>query len=200
MEGPAPLNPINEETEKYDKIKEKKEYSIQINNISYKFIIYIDHIHIYFLIKEINNIVFYIYENKYDIDQIIKILKLNVNFYDNLHKIINLLDQVYLRNKIKLEYIINKDTFNINIKLPIDYQEYDSYLILDKKELDNNEKFDIIIKELCSLQKDKIKDNKIDILKKSIFDLKILIIDKLNENVNQIYSLKNELLKNEKLL
>jgi len=69
-----------------------------------------------------------------------------------------------------LEYIINKDTFNINIKLPIDYQEYDSYLILDKKELDNNEKFDIIIKELCSLQKDKIKDNKIDILKKSIFD------------------------------
>ena len=200
MEGPAPLNPINEETEKYDKIKEKKEYSIQINNISYKFIIYIDHIHIYFLIKEINNIVFYIYENKYDIDQIIKILKLNVNFYDNLHKIINLLDQVYLRNKIKLEYIINKDTFKINIKLPIDYQEYDSYLILDKKELDNNDKFDIIIKELCSLQKDKIKDNKINILKKYIFDLKILIIDKLNENVNQIYSLKNELLKNEKLL
>ena len=118
-------------------------------------------------------------------------MKLNVNFYNDLNKIIELLDKVFLNKKMIISYNERNDVFNINIKLPECFQEYDSNIILKKKELENNEKFEIIINEIKSIKNETQIDKKLEIITESLNNLKILNNKKLNENDELIKLLKN---------
>ena len=171
-----------------------------INNKLYLFTISHDNKCIYFIIKEKNNILFSQYKNEYDLRKIIQYLKLNVNFYNDLNKIIELLDKVFLNKKMIISYNEKNNTFNINIKLPEYFKEYDSNIILKKKELKNSEKFEIIIKEIKSIKKDIIIDKKLEKITESLNNLKILINKKLNENNDLIKSLTIKIIKNESIL
>ena len=200
MEAPEPTYLITPEFNKVENILVKKEYNLMINNKLYLFIISHDNKCIYFIIKEKNNILFSQYKNEYDLRKIIQFLKLNVNFYNDLNKIIELLDKDFLNKKMIISYNEKNNTFNINIKLPEYFQEYDSNIILKKKELENSEKFEIIIKEIKSKKKDIIIDKKLEIITESLNNLKILINKKLNENNDLIKSLRNKIIKNESIL
>ena len=200
MEAPEPIYLITPEFNKVENILVKKEYNLMINNKRYLFTISHDNKCIYFIIKEKNNILFSQYKNEYDLRKIIQYLKLNVNFYNDLNKIIELLDKVFLNKKMIISYNEKNKTFNINIKLSEYFQEYDSNIILKKKELENSEKNEIIIKEIKSIKKDIIIDKKLEIITESLNNLKILINKKLNENNDLIKSLTNKIIKNESIL
>ena len=200
MEAPAPTYLITPELNKAENILVKKEYSLMLNNKPYLFTISHDNKYIYFIIKEQNNILFFQYKNEYDLQKIIQYLKLNVNFYNDLNKIIELLDKVFINKKMNISYNEKNDIFNINIKLQEYFQEYDSNIILKKKELENNEKFEIIIKEIKEIKNDIIIDQKLEIITKSLNDLKKLINKKLNENSDLIESLRNKITNNETIL
>ena len=126
MEAPAPIYLITPGVNKFENFLVKKEYNIKINNKPYLFAIQHDNKNIYFIIKEKNNLLFFQYKNEYDLSKIIQYLKLNVNFYNDFNKIIELLDKVFLNKKMIISYNEKNDVFNINIKLPEYYQEYDS--------------------------------------------------------------------------
>ena len=200
MEAPVPTYLITPELNKVENILVKKEYSLMLNNKPYLFTISHDNKYIYFIIKEQNNILFFQYKNEYDLQKIIQYLKLNVNFYNDLNKIIELLDKVFINKKMNISYNEKNDIFNINIKLQEYFQEYDSNIILKKKELGNNEKFEIIIKEIKSVKNEIIIDKRLEIIIKSLNNLKILINKKLNENNDLIKSLKNKIINNETIL
>ena len=187
-------------TPELNEILVKKEYNFKIDKKAYQFIMSIDDVYIYFMIKQLRDIKFCIYDNKYDKSQIIKLLKLNVFFYNDLKKIIELLDQAYLYKKIAIIFDERNDNFHINIILPIGFQEYNSKIILKKRELDNNQKFDFILNEINLIKKDKTIDNKIKILLKSLSDLMISSNTKNNKNLESINLLKSTIINNEKIL
>ena len=183
-------------TPELNEILVKKEYNFKNDKKAYQFIMSIDDVYIYFMIKQLRDIKFCIYDNKYDKSQIIKLLKLNVFFYNDLKKIIELLDQAYLYKKIAIIFDERNDNFHINIILPIGFQEYNSKIILKKRELDNNQKFDFILNEINLIKKDKTIDNKIKILLKSLSDLMISSNTKNNKNLESINLLKSTIINN----
>jgi len=200
MEAPAPISSITPKFNKVENILEKKEYKLKIDNKPYIFTISHDNKFIYFIIIEQSNIPFFKYKIDYDLQNIIQDLKLNVHFYNDFNKILELLDKIYLDKKMIINYNKEDDSFNIKIKLYDYFQEYDSYIILKKKELENNEKFDIIIKEIKSIKNDKINDEKLEMITKSLNNLKISNNKKLNQNEYLIKLLQQKIAKNEKLL
>ena len=190
MEAPTP--------DLVENILVKKEYNLMMNNKPYKLIISHDNKYINFIVKDQN--IFFQYKNEFDLQNIIQNLKLNVYFYNDLNKIIELLDKVFLNKKMIINYDGKNDAFNINIQLPEYFQEYYSNIILKKKELENNEKFEIILKEIKSIKNDTIIDNKLELITESLNNLKILINKKLNENDDLIKLLRNKIKNNETML
>ena len=80
-------------------IENNKEYNFEINNIQYKLFIHLENKYIVFTINQVNNFSL-IYQNKYELEQIINILMLNQNIYKDLNSIIELIDETY-ENRIK---------------------------------------------------------------------------------------------------
>ena len=197
MEAPTPTYLLTPGLNKIENIVVKKEYKLKINNKQYLFTISHNDKNIFFIIKEQDYIFFYQYKNVFDLQKIIQYLKLNINFYNDINKIIELLDKVFLNQKMIISYNEKDDSFNINVKLPEYFQEYDSNIILKKEELENNEKFEIIIKEINSIKNNKINDNKLEIITQSLNNLKILNNKKLNENEDLIKLLKNKTINNQ---
>jgi len=200
MEDPAPTYLITPEFNKIENIIVKKEYNLMINNKPYLFTISHDNRYLYFIIKEQDCIHFLHYKNEYDLQKIIQYLKLNVNFYNDLNKIIELLDKVYLNKKIIISYDEKNKAFVINIKLSENFQEYESNIILKMKELENSEKYEIIIKEIKSIKNEAIIDKKLEIITESLNNLKKLINKKLNEKNDLIKLLRNKIISNETML
>ena len=197
MEAPTPTYLLTPGLNKIENIVVKKEYKLKINNKPYLFTISHNDKNIFFIIKEQDYIFFYQYKNVFDLQKIMQYLKLNINFYNDINKIIELLDKVFLNQKMIISYNEKDDSFNINVKLPEYFQEYDSNIILKKEELENNEKFEIIIKEIKSIKNDTVIDNKLEIITQSLNNLKILNNKKLNENEDLIKLLKNKIINNE---
>ena len=121
MEGPAPINTPQNEYCINKEIENKNEYIMNENK--YKLLIYIEDKYIIFNIHKLGNISLYSYENKFELKEIINILKLNDNLYDNLEKIKELVNEAYLNKKL-LIYNGNKE-MNLKIKLPIGFKEYE---------------------------------------------------------------------------
>ena len=109
-----------------------KEYILKINDIQHKLIIKMSGEVLNFEINELNKVVLYNYINKYNYKDLIHIFKLNKELYNNINKILDLIDDAFSHDKISLSYN-NKDEIILNIKLPIFFKEYDCILFLKKK-------------------------------------------------------------------
>ena len=193
-----------------------KEYILKINNVEYKLKISYDINNIFFKIERKNELSLYNYENIYNYNDMVSILKLPPEIYNESNKVANVLDKAYENKKLILKF----DEDNINIilivKLSIGFQEIDCPLQIRKKYYDLNEKFNIILGELQSLKqiKKEFITPQILELEQKIESLKILIvneigkinkviqelliqnkenIEKLNKNKNEIKLLKEEL-------
>ena len=229
MEAPIPFTP-NDCIEKPNKFinsldnpikidikNQSKEYILKINNSEYTLAITYDTNKILFKIEKKNELQLYNYESKYNYKDIVSILKLPSEIYNESNKVVEVFDKAYENQKLILKF----DEDNINIllivKLSIGFQEIDCPLKIRKKYYDINEKFDIILEKLKSLKQNKKEfinsqilelEQKIESLKKLVADEIISIkeiiqslllqnkenIEKLYKNQNEIKILKEELL------
>ena len=114
---------------------------------------------------------------------------LNNILYDNLEKIIELINDSHINDKLFIKDI-NETNIELLIKLPIGYKEYDCSIFLNKETLNINSKFEIIIREL-----EKYKDKNNNLLgkfKDYLIKLKVSIENILNDNIKLINFLKEK--------
>ena len=174
-------------------IKAQKKFIIKMNNNKYRLTIIKYDNRIQLKINDINNLNLYYYQNKYTLKNIIDSFKLDIDLYDSFDKIMDLIKDAYLNNNIFLKL------FNNNINLIIRYNNYESIFTLNKYDFEINEKFDIIIKEINNIRKNKnilLIGNKLEQLEKLLTDLKKFTYSALTKNWESIKSLKTEISKN----
>ena len=209
MEAPTPTsthpktanaNDQNKLNDSQLKIINKKEYELKYENNIYNLQIQIDLNYIYFKIiqNKDEDIVQTFYKNKFDLKTITSILKLHPDIYNDLNKVISLLNDCYNTNKIRLSIkekdvniIITIINGNIEIECPI-------YLFVTKTGIDD--KIEIIIDNIKLLKKsinNNSANNKILEIEKTIKDMQILINTKLEENENKIKELSSKFEKSE---
>ena len=212
MEAPTPIHiedfqntifehPFKEE-EEYSLNKETKEYILEIDNISYKLIIYSENNEIIFSIEKNNELLLYNYKSKYNFKEIISILKLPLDIYNDTNKIIDLIDKAYDKNKILLKFDENKINIFLIIKMGLGFQEIDFPIKINRNDYNINQKFDIILKELLFLRQNKqlIIDSQLLEIEKIVKLLKETVNEKLNDNFLLIEKLRQKIENNEKLL
>ena len=136
-----------EEYEKNDLSIKKKEYELEENANRYKLNLTLKNKYLGFKLTPINDIIFIYYINKYDLNSINNKLSLSHNIYNNLEKVMKLIDDCYINNKLSLKIDINNE-INLALKYPIGYKEYESSITLMKEKFDINEKFEIIDKRI----------------------------------------------------
>ena len=146
-----------------------KEYKIRNSNAEYYLKIEVDNKYIYFTAIQTNVIADCSYQNKYDLDAIIRLLYLLPNKYTELSQVLKFLDKAYSMNKIS---ITNEESnITLLLKIPIGFEEEDYKLILYKTALNNNEILNQLIRE-------------VNTLKKSIINMKANSSSNSNNNVN----------------
>ena len=178
----------------------KKEYKLKCENKIYHLQIEIDPNYIYLKIIEYkeDGIIPIYYRNKFNLQTITKILKLYPEIYNDLNKVLSLLNDSYYANKVKL----SKHESNINLIITIvnGNLEIDCPIDLIETKTGIDDKFEIIINDIKSL-KMHIKNsdnNKIIEIEKTVKDIQFLANKKFEENENKIKELSTRLEKSEK--
>ena len=145
------LNPelkINEETVQ---IIESKEFLIKSNSKQYHLQININHKYIYFNVSLTDRIIDSSYQNKYDLNSIIRLLNLIPSKYTNLSQVLKFIEKAYSTNKIGIMH----DELNLimTINMPMGFEEEVYRLTLYKVILSNNDIINQIVKELNAIKK-----------------------------------------------
>ena len=177
-------------TPKSEEIFQKKEFDIKMDKKTYKLILLIDNSFINFKLTQIGNNSKLSYENKYNFNEIANILELNLQEYNSLEKIFELI----YKSDIKIN-VDNKDNINLILNLSFKENKQKIYkLILNKPKLDINEKFDIIIKTINNIRsenKNLLIDEEFLKLQNLLNQLESSINKKFETNRNKLNSLKN---------
>ena len=147
----------------------------------------IDNKFINFKLYQINNIILFYYKNQFDLNDIVNKLDISHKLYNDLEKVMDLIDDCYNNNKLLLKLNTN-DKINVIIKYQLGIKDNECLLTLIKEELNINEKFELIFNEIISLKNNK--EMKIDEyfknIEKSLLNLKEDINKKLEDNLNKI--------------
>ena len=184
-------------------IVDYREYNIENNE--YNLRIEIDQQYIYFNLTKINQSLEFIYKNKMDFSNILKLLDLNTSnhsFFDlKIFDKINKLNNISIKNN-------DDNSYTLNIKI-FDYFQ-DEKLVeikLYKEFMNNNDKFNILFNEikLNKKENDKIENNKeIEDIQNKINELNINmnkkeknIKDILIKNENKIKEINEKMIKKE---
>ncbi len=187
----TPIIPTNNDESKKKNITIKKEYNIDINNNKYNLIITLDDEFIEFKVYQLNDIKFIYYKNKFNLNNINNILDLSLNIYNNLEKVLQLIDLAYKNKKLLINIDIN-NKMNLIIRYQIGFMKHECLIPLIEKELDINEKFEIIFNEIILLKKleDRRINEKFKKIEKLLLDIKYNVNKKFEENINFINLLK----------
>ena len=172
-----------------------KEYILKLNNDDYSLRIEIDKVYISFIVTKLNDSVEYNYRNKYDLNSIVNKLVLNPNKHSNLNIILNIIDQVYSKNKISLSEV-DDNTIKILIKFNIIFEEVTHELTLYKIYMNTDDKYNLLYNEIKTMQNNFItvtnnKDNEINQLKLKLNEM-INNLNKKNEEINNFKQIINE--------
>ena len=145
------LNPESKINEDKSPIIDSKEFILKSEAEEYHIKIEINNKYIYFTLNLSNRIVDISYQNKYDLNAIVRLLNLIPNKYKDLNQVLKFIEKAYSMNKIS----IIQDEYNavIAIKIPIGFEEEEYKLTLYKVILSNNEIINQIVKELNILKK-----------------------------------------------
>lgn len=177
-------------TPKSEEILQKKEFEIKMDKKSYKLIALIDNSFINFKLTQIGDNSKISYENKYNFNEIANILELNLQEYNTLEKIFELIS----KSDIKIN-IDNKNNINLILNLLSKGNKHKIYkLVLNKPKLSINEKFDIIIKTINNIKsenKNLLIDEEFLKLQNLLNQLESSINKKFEINRNKLNSLKN---------
>ena len=186
------LNPESKINEDKSPILDSKEFILRNENEEYHIRIEINNKYIYFNLNLSNRIVDISYQNKYDLNAIVRLLNLIPNKYKDLNQVLKFIEKAYSMNKIS----IIQDEYNavIGIKIPIGFEEEEYKLTLYKVILTNNEIINQIVKELNILKKIVTKDNNyyyntnINTLNSNKNTLGLGNNMNVNEKINELYS------------
>ena len=185
--------------EKGETDEEKKEYLISTKYTNYKLLIIINYQKETIEIKINENIFMprYIYSNLYNSKEIKSLLRLG-DIY-NTDQIIYFFDDAYSKNKI----CIKDGDFNIKLVIQIpneDNKKNESILILNKKDLNINEKFELIINEINCMKNNNIAliDKKFEEIIERLNNIESSLNEKIKDNTDNLNSLKKEI--DEKIL
>ena len=166
-----------------------KEYNIKYENENYCLRIEIDNKYITFILSKLNEPVNFNYKNKYDLLSIVNTLTLNPSKHSNLNEILDILDKVYLKNKLSI-LKVDDNTINLIIKFNIIFDEVTHELKLYKIYMNNNDRFNFLYNEIKLMQQ-KIenitinKNKEIEQIQKKIKEM-ALNLNKKNEEINNI--------------
>jgi hypothetical protein len=194
------LNPESKINEDKNPILESKQFTIKTENEEYYIKIEINNKYIYFTLTLSDRIVDISYQNKYDLNAIVRLLNLIPNKYKNLSQVLKFIEKAYSMNKIS----IIQDEFNVvvSIKIPIGFEEEEYKLTLYKVILSNNEIINQIVKELNFIKKIVLNKDQNNISNNNLYfnnnNTTFNINEKINELNNKINSkdsLINELYK-----
>jgi len=172
----VPPNPLD--------IKETKIYKITCEK-EYYLIIEYDINNIYLKIEDVNKLSFYWYSNKYDMIKLQKELKLSSDQYTSLEKIFKFFDLFISHEMIKLNYLKEKEQMILKIKRKVDFEEFESELILNKNRKNQEEEISIIFEHINKL------NNQLDEKNKRIKNLEERI-NKIEKTVAKDYKKKLE--------
>ena len=152
-EGPIPVDINN----KFSKLLENKEYEFKLDNDIYllKMELYSNGL-ISLNIRQINNLFFYYYYKEYSYDNLINLLFLAKEQYDNILKIYKFCDKAIFKNRVKL-IKTNEKQMTLLLKNIIEFEEIDCKLDLNEMEITNEEMIKILFNEIREI---KIKDIK----------------------------------------
>ncbi len=190
MKENSTVAPVIFEGEKNDiKVLNHKEYNIKSENDSYILRIEIDNKYISFILTKLNEKINCNFKSKYDLLTIVNKLTLNPSKHRDLNEILEIFDQVYLKNKLSLVKV-DDNTINLIIKFNIIFEEVTHEIKLYKIYMNNDDKFNLLYNEIKILQNkiDSVttnKNNDIEQLKKKLSDMDSTL-NKKNEEINII--------------
>ena len=171
------INQDSRMNEEKTQIIESKEFMIKNDNKEYYIKIDINKKYIFFNLSISGNIVDISYENKYDLNAIIRLLNLIPSKYQDLEQVLKFIEKAYTMNKISI--VKEENNLALCIKIPVGFEEEEEYrLTLYKVVLSNNEVINQIIKELNNLKKIVKNDNNSD---SNIADK----VNELNKRMNE---------------
>ena len=195
-----PVKIINKlENEKDINIIESKKYNLL--NEEYELIMNLYNIYIEFKLIKKNIIYPYYYKQKYDLENINKLL---YTFFNEIKEVYNFYDKILNKNRVKL--IIKEDKININFKNIINLDnEIETNLELKKIKINKDDILYILINEINIL---KNKLNNENIMKEYINNKNNEIKNKLKEKENKMKEyinnknneIKNEIKEKEKIM
>ena len=199
-----PVKIINSlENEKDINIIESKKYNLLLLNEEYELIMNLYNIYIEFKLIKKNIIYPYYYKQKYDLENINKLL---YTFFKEIKDVYNFYDKILNKNKVKL--ILKEDKINLNFKNIINLDnEIETNLELKKIKINKDDILYILINEV-NILKNKLNENKDKENKMKEYinnkNNEIKNENKLNENKMKEYinnknnEIKNEIIKENK--
>ena len=184
------------------KLIDSKNYELNIREVYYSLLIelYSDQ-KVCFKIKELNNLSLYHYFKEFKYDDILNILLLHKNQYEDVSKIFHFIDKVITNKKVNLEYNKDNNTMKLKIKRVSDFDEFESEIILSGIKLSYDELFGLILEEINinknyrkemekEKEKEKEKDKKDNLHKEMIEQKK----KKIKENEEYIKNIEAKII------
>ena len=133
-----------------DLMNEKRTYEVALDDRMFTLQIEMDKNRLKFSTHEICSVYHQIYENKYDLEQIVKRLNLVKSKYTSLSRLIKFFDTAYSKNKIFLEQKEDEDLY-LTILVPVDFEEERYSLHLKSHKLDDSEILPMLMNQINRL-------------------------------------------------
>ena len=145
------LNPELKINEERIQIIDSKEFIIKSDSKQYHLKIEVNNKYMYFNVSLTDRIIDSSYQNKYDLNAIVRLLNLIPNKYTTLSQVLKFIEKAYSINKIGIIH----DELNLimTIKMPMGFEEEVYRLTLYKVILSNNDIINQIVKELNSIKR-----------------------------------------------
>ena len=142
---------------------ESKKYELKLREDTYSLLIERFENLISFKIRQINNICLYQYFREYKYEDILNLLSLIKNQYEDLSKIFIYFDKMINKQKVFLDYNNENKLMILKVKRTVDIEEFECNIELEETKLENDEINKLLIDEIKILKlnnKKQIEENK----------------------------------------
>ena len=142
---------------------ESKKYELKLREDTYSLLIERFENLISFKIRQINNICLYQYFREYKYEDILNLLSLIKNQYEDLSKIFIYFDKMINKQKVFLDYNNQNKLMILKVKRTVDIEEFECNIELEETKLENDEINKLLLDEIKILKmnnKKQIEENK----------------------------------------
>lgn len=169
-----------------EKIDTAKSYELQLGKLSYllSMKLYNDE-KITFQLRQTISISSTIYYKEFNLDDLIKLLSLSKDNFENLSKIFTFLDTQLSNNKVVI--LQDEKTMKLCVKNIIDSKEVECTLVIDEKQLSNEEMLSMLYSDIIDIKLKNINDEN-KLTKKN---------EEMEKNINKLIE-ENKIIKKEK--